>query len=172
MQYTFDPTNATAKNVALGNGSAEQVFMGNVGARAVKPLVVTDRPTPLATAPRASFQCDNAVNTRIAYCSLQAPVAVREETNHSTPFSAQLFPQPASDRATLSLRLQTPQTLTVSVFDILGNERLRILSDAPLSAGNHDIDIPLATLPSGAYICRLVVNGAYAATALPLLVHP
>jgi hypothetical protein len=176
MQYTFDPTNAAAKNVALGNGSAEQVFMGNVGGRAVKPLVVTDRPTPLATSPRASFQCDNAVNTRIAYCSLQAPVAVREavreETSYSAPFSAQLFPQPASDRATLFLRLQTPQTLTVSIFDILGNERLRILSDAPLSAGNHDIDIPLATLPSGAYICRLVANGAYAATALPLLVHP
>lgn len=176
MQYTFDPTNAAAKNIAIGNGSAEQVFMGNAGGRAVKPLVVTDRPTPLATAPRASFQCDNALNTRSAYCSLQAPVAVREavreETSQYVPFWAQLFPQPASDHATLSLRLQTPQILTVSVFDILGNERLRILSDATLSAGNHHIEIPLATLPSGAYICRLVANGAYTATALPLLVHP
>jgi hypothetical protein len=60
----------------------------------------------------------------------------------------------------------------VSVFDILGNERLRILSDVTLSAGNHEINIPLATLPSGAYICRLMANGAFTATALPLLVHP
>jgi hypothetical protein len=97
---------------------------------------------------------------------------VREEASYSAQLAAQIFPQPASDRATLSLRLQTPQALTVSIFDILGNERLRILSDAALSAGNHDIGIPLATLPSGAYICRLVANGAYAATALPLLVHP
>ncbi|MBD1206898.1 MAG: T9SS type A sorting domain-containing protein [Ignavibacteria bacterium] len=166
MQYTFNTANTAAKNVALGNGSAEQVFMGTVDNRILKPMTVTDRPTPLSTAPRAGFQCDNATNTRRDYCSLQAPVAVREETR---PF-ARLFPQPASDRAVLSLRLQAAQTLTVSIFDILGRERLRVLPETPLSAGNHDIEIALASLPSGAYLCRLVANGSF--TSLPLLVQP
>ncbi len=166
MQYTFNPANTAAKNVALGNGSAEQVFMGAVGSRIVKPMTVTDRPTPLSTAPRATFQCDNATNTRRDYCSLQASVSVREDTR---PF-ARLFPQPSSDRAVLSLRLQTAQALTVSIFDILGRERLRVLSETLLTAGNHDIEILLASLPSGAYMCRLGANGSF--TALPLLVQP
>lgn len=166
MQYTFNPASTAAKNVALGNGSAEQVFMGAVGSRIVKPMTVTDHPTPLSTAPRASFQCDNTTNTRRDYCSLQAPVSVREDKR---PF-ARLFPQPASDHAVLSLRLQTAQTLTVSIFDILGRERLRVLPETLLTAGNHDIEIVLASLPSGAYMCRLGANGSF--TALPLLVQP
>jgi hypothetical protein len=64
MEYTFNPSNTAAKNVALGNGSAEQVFMGMVGNRALKPLRQSDAPTPDPVSPRAQFDCNSDANPR------------------------------------------------------------------------------------------------------------
>ena len=164
MQYTFNPTNTTAKNVALGNGSGEQVFMGSVGNRTLKPMSVTDRPTPLVSASRATFLCDNPTNPRRSYCSLQITAAGHDETL----FPTRIFPQPASDMATLTLFLPHTQVLAPIIVDVLGQERLRF-APIPLSAGVQEIRLAVESLSNGAYFCRFQLGGK--PTALPFLIQ-
>ncbi|MCU0424504.1 MAG: T9SS type A sorting domain-containing protein [Candidatus Kapabacteria bacterium] len=171
MQYTFDNTNAAAKNVALGNGSAEQVFMGSAAGRILKPLGVTDRPAPIPTAPRAQFQCENQTNPRRAFCTLQVSSVAQslaQTTQGITPLRITIAPQPASDEIRLGVQVQTAQEITVSLTDVLGNEHLRFLH-VIASAGTHEIVLPLDALPNGVYFCR--VQSKEGVNTAPLLVR-
>jgi hypothetical protein len=67
MDYSFNG-NAAAKNVALGNGSAEQVTMPGYNGQTLPPLVVTDTPTPLYPQSKYQFQCSSTDNPRIGNC--------------------------------------------------------------------------------------------------------
>ncbi len=165
MQYTFNPANTVAKNVALGNGSAEQVFMGSLAGRAIKPMSATDRPKPLASAPRTTFSCDNATNPRRSYCSLQITSVMQT----APTFAARITPQPASDGAALALSLTSAHTLVVTVVDVLGAPRLTLAPKA-LHTGAHEIPLSLENLPSGVYFCRFLLDGAPQQT-LPFLVQ-
>ncbi len=69
IDYSFNG-NATAKNVALGNGSKEQVTMPSYNGQALEPLVVTDNPTAAYPQSRYEFKCDNKeYNSRIDKCN-------------------------------------------------------------------------------------------------------
>ncbi|SHJ99256.1 alpha/beta hydrolase family protein [Pseudozobellia thermophila] len=65
--YSFNG-NSAAKNVALGNGSTEQITMPSHDGEALEPLVVTDDPTPLYAQSNYLFKCGAASNPRSAYC--------------------------------------------------------------------------------------------------------
>jgi hypothetical protein len=68
IDYSFNG-NAAAKNVALGNGSAEQITMPSYNGQALSPLVVTDNPLPLYPQSKYTFQCGASNNPRIANCN-------------------------------------------------------------------------------------------------------
>lgn len=68
MDYSFNG-NATAKNTALGNGSAAQITMPSYNGQALSPLEVTDNPVPLYPQSKYLFQCNSAQNPRITYCN-------------------------------------------------------------------------------------------------------
>lgn len=68
IDYSFNG-NITAKNVALGNGSAEQITMPSYNGQALSPLVVTDNPFPLYPQSKYTFQCSSSNNPRIANCN-------------------------------------------------------------------------------------------------------
>ncbi len=67
IDYSFNG-NAAAKNVALGNGSSEQITMPGYNGQLLPPLVVTDTPTPLYPQSKYQFQCSSTDNPRIANC--------------------------------------------------------------------------------------------------------
>ena len=67
IDYSFNG-NAAAKNVALGNGSAEQRTMPSYNGQSLSPLVVTDNPTPLYPQSKYTFKCGASNNPRIANC--------------------------------------------------------------------------------------------------------
>ncbi|WP_346984374.1 alpha/beta hydrolase [Chryseobacterium sp. POE27] len=68
MDYSFNG-NASAKNVALGNGSAAQITMPSSNGQAMAPLEVTDNPTPKYLQIKYEFRCGSSTNPRTAYCN-------------------------------------------------------------------------------------------------------
>lgn len=68
IDYSFNG-NAAAKNIALGNGSKEQITMPEFNGQALSPLIVTDSPSPLYPQSKYSFQCGSINNPRIANCN-------------------------------------------------------------------------------------------------------
>ncbi|AYB29090.1 alpha/beta hydrolase family protein [Chryseolinea soli] len=67
MDYTFNH-NPSAKNVALGNGSAEQVTMPTYNQQTLAPLLVTDDPQPTHAQDFYLFYCSHERNPRSAMC--------------------------------------------------------------------------------------------------------
>jgi acetyl esterase/lipase len=179
MRYAFDPTDNAAKNVALGDGSPEQVFMGEFAGRALKPLTSTNRPTPLTGAPRTTFQCNNIANPRRNFCTLPAITGVerRGEQNiaGANATGARLYPQPAADRARVAFVLPAARRVSCAIFDALGRRRSEAgegkewEKEDVLPAGAHEWDLPLERLPNGFYICRLLLGDE--AIALPFSVQ-
>lgn len=72
IDYSFNG-NTSAKEVALGNGSAAQVNLP----KGLTPLVVTDAPVATYAQSRYMFPCNNRKNPRIAYCGEDAPAGGR-----------------------------------------------------------------------------------------------
>jgi hypothetical protein len=68
IDYSFN-ANTAAKNVALGNGSAEQITMPGYMGQLMAPLEVTDNPVPKYDQSRYEFSCGSLVNPRIENCN-------------------------------------------------------------------------------------------------------
>lgn len=67
IDYSFNGS-ITGKNVALGNGSAEQITMPSYNGQALSPLEVTDNPMPAYPQSKYQFQCSSVNNPRIGHC--------------------------------------------------------------------------------------------------------
>ncbi|ADQ78610.1 hypothetical protein Palpr_0450 [Paludibacter propionicigenes WB4] len=68
MDYSFN-NNSAAKNIALGNGSAEQITMPGYKNQLMTPIEITDNPTPKYSQSKYEFKCGSANNPRIANCN-------------------------------------------------------------------------------------------------------
>jgi hypothetical protein len=68
MDYSFNGSQ-TGKNVALGNGSSEQVTMPGYNGQFMAPLEVTDAPSPKYDPGKYLFPCNSPDNPRIANCN-------------------------------------------------------------------------------------------------------
>lgn len=66
-------------------------------------------------------------------------------------------PNPATERATIEYELPFSGHTTLSVFDLTGNEVLRLLDDV-VPAGRRQTTVDVSTLPSGAYTVRLNIG--------------
>ena len=67
IDYSFNGSSA-GKNIALGNGSTEQITMPSYNGQALSPLEVTDNPTPAYPQSKYQFQCSSVNNPRITNC--------------------------------------------------------------------------------------------------------
>ncbi|MEP7218304.1 MAG: kelch repeat-containing protein [Bacteroidota bacterium] len=72
---------------------------------------------------------------------------------------SQNTPNPAITSTRFSYYLPTSSEVTAEVFTV-GGARVMTLSQPRMEAGAHALDIDVATLPSGVYSVRLVVNGS------------
>ncbi len=101
------------------------------------------------------------------------PLPTATETPPTTlPFALlPNYPNPFSDRTTLTFRLDEPAAVRLRIFDVLGRE-VRTLLDASRTTGMHTltwdgIDHAGFKVPSGIYLYRLEAAGA--SRTLPLL---
>jgi len=70
-----------------------------------------------------------------------------------------LYPNPASDAATLVYALNTESVVTIEVRDLAG-KLVYASNEGTLSAGSHNLTIPTANFADGMYTYSLVANGA------------
>jgi hypothetical protein len=152
MEYTFNPSNAAAKNVALGNGSPEQVFMGMVGNRAVRPLRVTDAPVPDPEAPRAQFDCNNDLNIRRQFCTF--PTSSVQSPSSGINNTLKISPNPSNSQLSLQFYASESGTATVTITNILGQVLTRFTKEIA-QRGEQSFVHDVSTLPSGMYRCTV-----------------
>jgi hypothetical protein len=68
IDYSFNGSPA-GKNVALGNGSAEQISMPGYNGQFMAPLEVNDNPSPKYSSSKYLFPCNSTDNPRISNCN-------------------------------------------------------------------------------------------------------
>ena len=76
-----------------------------------------------------------------------------EELPNATTLHAN-YPNPFNPTTTLSFTIERPQTVRLSVFDVLGRE-VRVLVDELTSAGFHQVQFDAGSISSGTYFYRL-----------------
>ncbi len=159
MEYTFNPSNSAAKNVALGNGSAEQVFMGMVGNRALKPLRVSDAPVPDPEAPRAQFLCNNEINIRREFCTFTMSNVAQNQASQgissSESHALRIAPQPASEQVTISFSALSSGIAHVSVYNSMGQEVMWVSKELRSTTELQELRFSTQHLPPGVYGCRV-----------------
>jgi hypothetical protein len=74
----------------------------------------------------------------------------------SEEYSANVFPNPASDKATLALLISKHENVTVKMFNMLGSEVYTNVSE--LEKGIHNIDLNVSDLQSGIYFVKVMVG--------------
>lgn len=67
---------------------------------------------------------------------------------------SQAMPNPASNQARISYRIESATTVTLTLFDALGREVARI-DEGLKSAGEHEVNFSVSKLPGGNYRYRL-----------------
>lgn len=74
----------------------------------------------------------------------------------SEEYSVNIFPNPATDKATLALLISKQENVTVTMFNMLGSE---VYSNAlELEKGIHNIDLNVANLQNGIYFVKVMVG--------------
>ena len=66
-----------------------------------------------------------------------------------------VYPNPAHDRAAISVMLRDTRTVDIVVYDINGRAVRRVLEGRPLESGSYAFDIDAHSLPSGIYTIRI-----------------
>ncbi|MCB0710894.1 MAG: SBBP repeat-containing protein [Ignavibacteriae bacterium] len=97
-----------------------------------------------------SFQVSEAV-PMLTVEEEQAPLSLSEEL-HVT-----LYPNPSSESITLSYRLKEGADLSITFHDSYG--RLVLSQNLNRQSGSGEIVVPISTLRSGCYLCRVASNG-------------
>ena len=87
-QITHLTGNVTAKQIALGNGSSEQVDMGSL-----PNLLWSDTPVAIYDESKYNSPCNSETNPRIDYCDSSVGID-QANINESNPI---VFPNPAND---------------------------------------------------------------------------
>ena len=69
-----------------------------------------------------------------------------------------IYPNPATDRASVGYRLPRPATVRVTVYDLHGRE-LAVLAEGPRASGPHTAALDTTRLAAGTYLVRLEAEG-------------
>jgi photosystem II stability/assembly factor-like uncharacterized protein len=73
------------------------------------------------------------------------------------------YPNPFSERTTLTFNLPERETISLRVYDVLGR-RVRTLASGEFAAGEHRFALEAGDLPSGVYVVRARVQSPSAGT--------
>ena len=69
------------------------------------------------------------------------------------------YPNPASDVATLDLNLTNEANVSVSLYNVAGQQIMNLPAER-MAAGQHSLEIPVASLPNGLYTAQVNMHGA------------
>jgi len=133
--YTFNGS-LTGKDVALGNGSSNQISMPG----GMHNLIQSDAPNFANPESSYTYPCNSVQNPRQAYCGSAASLNEPSISNSIT-----LFPNPANTVVTL----ETEQAISsIEIFNVQGE----------LVKTAHTTTIQLEELQSGVYFVKVLFN--------------
>jgi|GEM_PF-1959901 len=72
------------------------------------------------------------------------------------PFSAEVFPNPSRERASLKFYLPEATSLDISLFNLNGELIQLVKNQGEYTAGEHQLDLQVDQLSQGIYFCRIV----------------
>lgn len=84
------------------------------------------------------------------------PTGVSHDYTNQASFRS-VFPNPATERATVNYSLKQSQVVSLTVTDLLGRP-VRTMALGQPTAGQHQFELPVNDLPAGLYICALRVG--------------
>ena len=76
--------------------------------------------------------------------------------NRKGDFAAEVYPNPAHQYVNINIQLGETSDVRAVILDAAGKLAMDNVINSELSAGNHEIRIPLETLAAGTYIVRIV----------------
>lgn len=88
---------------------------------------------------------------------LEAPIVSNDGTLWAEKLALELFPNPASNKASLRYQLPDKQLVTIEILDNMGR-LFKTVSWDTQAAGSHLVALPVEELPSGVYYCRLKIK--------------
>jgi hypothetical protein len=68
------------------------------------------------------------------------------------------YPNPSADRVTTRFNLARTEKVSVGLYDLSGRELSRVVDGVQLSAGSHEYELSVKSLPSGTYYIRLTTS--------------
>nr|WP_319398143.1 T9SS type A sorting domain-containing protein [uncultured Carboxylicivirga sp.] len=136
--YTFTG-NVTAKQIALGNGSTEQIEMG-----LLPNLLWSDNPVPIYDEAKYNSPCGSENNPRSNYCDSSVGITI---ANFSESYPT-IFPNPANDIINIGLPI-TPDNLLVEIYDSNGCLLLQEHNQTTININMFD---------TGIYFCLISIK--------------
>jgi hypothetical protein len=117
--------------------------------------------TPFAAAPAG----DAPAFVLLSSAWLAAPAALDRLAVglDDAPLALSVYPNPATDAATVRFTLDRTQRVSMDLFDLLGRQ-VRQRDLGLLQAGDHEVALDLRNLPAGLYIVRLTGDAGARAT--------
>jgi hypothetical protein len=91
-----------------------------------------------------------------------------EYAPNSDVFVEQNDPNPFSTSTTIAFRLTKPETVQLSIFDMIGRE-VAVIVNAKLDPGRHTYDLDATNWPQGIYFYKVKTNGAIITRKMVLL---
>jgi hypothetical protein len=108
----------------------------------------------LASTPSQPYRSATPTEQRADDSSARSKSDANEGEPEALTFTAEAYPNPFSQMATVRFVLPEAAHVRLVVYDALGHEVARLV-DAPYDAGEHDALFDGAYLPSGSYFYRL-----------------
>ena len=87
--------------------------------------------------------------------ALQAPAGVQNSDNN---IETNVYPNPSSDKTTLSYSTSKSSTVALKIFDVTGKEVMTIPTEK-VEKGSHQINIETSNLKPGIYYFQINVDG-------------
>ena len=110
---------------------------------------------------RAALQeitLDSTVN-RPFWANLDVATSVADNAGSEDAYKFSIAPNPAQGQAFAQFTLATPETVSLKLFTVLGQEIASIQTGA-MAQGAYSLPLQTDALPSGVYVCRLQVGNA------------
>lgn len=130
------------------------------------PNADTDPPEPIFEITDAPFRVGDEVVPVGAFTFTLLSTTSAEASPDVATFALEApAPNPATDRAALTLHVDRPQPVRVEVFDLLGR-RVALVHDGPLGEGAHPFTVESGGWAGGLYVVRARGEGVQATRRL------
>lgn len=143
-------TNAVGTNSIKFSNAV--IDMTDYGAAAMPKIVVVGGPTHTVYAIQNNAANGTALQTAITTACTDIANSVKDISGNIASLS--LFPNPVSEKSTLSFDLVKESHLSIEVYDLLGS-RIKSLGAGAYTAGSHNLEWNAKDLSDGIYFIRL-----------------